>query len=164
MKKLIHVFLCLIALTANAAFSQDKSTPATQPAPPALTRFDLDFPGGSPTELIAAIQKAMGRPLNAVIPAERANLKMPPLKMKGINVEELFQALVQTSSYFGGKKKGGAMRPRPKPTNQSQTQLTVIFRGLTASAFGSETCNTPSFSSAWIFSTSMDLSWRNTSS
>jgi hypothetical protein len=102
MKKLTHVVLCLIALTATAAFSQDKSTPATQPAPPALTRFDLDFPGGSPTELIAAIQKAMGRPLNAVIPAERANLKMPPLKMKGVNVEELFQALVQTSSYFGG--------------------------------------------------------------
>ena len=33
-----------------------------------LTRFSLDFPGGTPQQLIAAIEKAMAKPVNAIIP------------------------------------------------------------------------------------------------
>lgn len=35
-----------------------------------LTKFNLDFSGGTPKELVAAIQKAMGRPLNVIVPEE----------------------------------------------------------------------------------------------
>lgn len=71
---------------------------ATEPAAePALTKFSLDFPGGTPKQLVAAIEKAMSRPLNAIIPPEHADLKLPPLKMSNVDVRQLFQALEQTS-------------------------------------------------------------------
>ena len=64
-----------------------------QNQPPALTKFNLDFPGGTPKELVAAIEKAMGKPLNAIIPPEDADLQMPPLKMNDVVVPQLFAAL-----------------------------------------------------------------------
>jgi hypothetical protein len=112
MKKPIYVFLGLVVWAVVPAFSQDQvQTPAirssasmqqekTSPAPTAaatLTKFDLDFPGGSPNELVAAIQKAMDRPLNAIVPTEYASLKLPPLKMKGVDVAQLFKALERAS-------------------------------------------------------------------
>ena len=72
-----------------------------------LTKFDLNFSGGTPRELVAAIQKAMGRQLNAVIPDQYAELKLPPLEMKGIDVQQLFSAMYlashsQTATLSGG--------------------------------------------------------------
>jgi hypothetical protein len=87
------------------------STPQKEPP----TRFDLDFPGGTPDQLVAAIQKAMGKPLNVIIPDEHVRVKLPALKMKNVNVAELFQALEQASrkteyvpaNRFGGGAFGG---------------------------------------------------------
>ena len=107
MKKPLYVILWLTALAVTPAFGQDQAqTPMvrssvsiqekTSPVPTSaatLTKFDLDFPGGSPNELVAAIRKAMGRPLNAIVPSEHASQKLPPLKMKGVDVAQLFQAL-----------------------------------------------------------------------
>lgn len=62
-----------------------------------LTKFTLDFPGGTPKQLVVAIEKAMNRPLNAIIPPEHADLKLPPLKMSNVDVRQLFQALELTS-------------------------------------------------------------------
>jgi hypothetical protein len=62
-----------------------------------LTKFNLDFPGGTPKDLVAAIEKAMGKPLNAIIPKEDAELQMPPLKMNGVVVPQLFAALKAAS-------------------------------------------------------------------
>ena len=61
------------------------------------TKFSLDFPGGTPGELVAAIEKAMGRPLNAIIPDELANTRLPALKMNNVDVSQLFQALAAAS-------------------------------------------------------------------
>jgi len=84
------------------------ANPSQQP-PPALTKFNLDFPGGTPKELVAAIEKTMGKPLNAIIPTEDADLQMPPLKMNDVVVPQLFAALeaasrrtVAVSTGFGG--------------------------------------------------------------
>ncbi|PYJ85475.1 MAG: hypothetical protein DME22_09000 [Verrucomicrobia bacterium] len=63
-----------------------------------LVQFDLNFPGGTPRQLVEAIEKASGKPLNAVIPDEDADLHLPPLKMRAVNVAELFAALSQASS------------------------------------------------------------------
>jgi hypothetical protein len=62
-----------------------------------LTRFSLDFPGGTPKELTFAIEKSMGRPVNAIVPEEHANIKLPPLRMEGATVPDLFRALEQAS-------------------------------------------------------------------
>ena len=62
-----------------------------------LTKFNLDFPGGTPKELVAAIEKAMGKPLNAIVPDEFANTKLPALKMNSVNVGQLFEALEAAS-------------------------------------------------------------------
>jgi len=71
---------------------------STEPAPaPTLTRFNLDFPGGTPKELVVAIEKAMSRPLNAIVPEELAATKLPALKMNSVDVPQLFQALTAAS-------------------------------------------------------------------
>ena len=62
-----------------------------------LPRFDLDFPGGTPRELVKAIEKATGKPLNAVIRAEDADVKMAAISVKNVNVAQLFSALIQVS-------------------------------------------------------------------
>lgn len=71
----------------------DASPDQAQP----LTRFDLDFPGGTPGALAEAIEKASGKPLNLVIPIGAAKTPLPPLKMRGVTVPELFHALQMAS-------------------------------------------------------------------
>ncbi len=67
------------------------------PANPELTAFNLDFPGGTPAELVAAIEKAMGRPLNVIIPEDSAHVKLPALKMNNVTAPKLFEALRNSS-------------------------------------------------------------------
>jgi hypothetical protein len=112
-----YVALGLLVVSLTPVFGQPAGTVVLSDAlnqqsqPPALTKFNLDFPGGTPAELITAIEKAMGKPLNAIIPDEFANEQLPPLKMSNVDVPRLFQALklasvkgVQyvTSTGFGG--------------------------------------------------------------
>jgi len=118
MKKPLYVILWLIALAITPAFGQDQNPiPGGRPlasvqdkAPATLTKFDLDFPGGSPNELVAAIQKSMGHPLNAIVPDEYASLNLPPLKMRNVTVAQLFQALEtacqSTTRVFGFQTQG----------------------------------------------------------
>jgi hypothetical protein len=63
-----------------------------------LPKFDLDFPGGTPGQLVAAIEKASGKPLNAIIPSEFREMELPALKMKAVTVPQLFQALQMASA------------------------------------------------------------------
>jgi hypothetical protein len=144
-----------LALSMATGFSQGPiplrpPTPPAAPAPPAapgekdgLTRFDLDFPGGRPGELVAAIQKAMGRPLNALVPEEFKEIKLPPLKMMHVNVAELFKALelssmktetMTTGSYYGGGNYSGY-----KSVQAVQT------------GYGFKTQGTPSDDCIWYF-------------
>jgi hypothetical protein len=98
-------FTCLmlsLALNAGApaAFSQSSAKSGVQAAPvqeAELTRFDLEFPGGTPGELVAAIQRASGRRLNAIIPDAYVSYRLPPLKMAGVDVAQLFRALYLSS-------------------------------------------------------------------
>jgi len=105
MKTTCCTILCITALTLTSALAQPGATPAggrdTETA--RLTKFNLDFPGGTPKELLAAIEKVMGRPLNAIVPDEFADTSLPALKMNSVTVPELFQALVLASRPVGGK-------------------------------------------------------------
>jgi hypothetical protein len=115
MKKSICLAASLLALNLTPVFSQPNGMPPSGPnfaqrfnpvlqangspqnEPPALTKFNLDFPGGTPKELVAAIEKAMGKPLNAIIPTEDADVQLPPLKMNNVYVPQLFAALEAAS-------------------------------------------------------------------
>ena len=71
---------------------------------PEQSKFDLDFPGGTPGIFIAAIEKATGKPLNVVILNKDANAQLPAIKLKHISVPALFSALsgvtAQTDSIY----------------------------------------------------------------
>jgi hypothetical protein len=104
MTKPILLALCLLAPAFTPLFSQQPTLPRQMrflggAAPPAatpapnLTKFNLDFPGGTPSALVDAIEKASHIPLNAIIPTEYADAQLPPLKMNNVNVVDLFAAL-----------------------------------------------------------------------
>jgi hypothetical protein len=58
-----------------------------------LTVFDLDFKGGTPKELVAAISQAMGRSLNAIVPDDVSGTTIPALNLTGVTVNQVFDAL-----------------------------------------------------------------------
>jgi hypothetical protein len=127
MKRTIGLAASLLALTLTPASGQPTPTaPTPEPAPqlqpppsghfqerlreivknasptqnqePALTRFSLDFRrGGSPAELVKAIEKATGEPLNTIINTEDEDTRLPPLKMNNVTVPQLFAALEMAS-------------------------------------------------------------------
>ncbi len=68
-----------------------------QQAPEQRTRFDLDFPGGTPRELAKAIEVSRHKPLNLIVPDEAAQVRIPAMKMTHVDLPELFQALSSTS-------------------------------------------------------------------
>jgi hypothetical protein len=62
-----------------------------------LTTFNLDFPGGTARQLVDAIEKSMGKPVNVIVPDEYANAKLPPIKVTGVNLPQLFETLLEGS-------------------------------------------------------------------
>ena len=100
--------LTLVIITQGPLLAQDARprvgvTQASKPetidgaSAASLKHFDLDFPGGTPRELVAAISKAMGKPLNVVIPESNADVQIMPIKVSNVTVPELFRA-IQTAS------------------------------------------------------------------
>jgi hypothetical protein len=95
-KEALRLVVCLLAFsTAHLLGQQSPGMPPPAPAASrsSLTKFDLDFPGGRPADLVSAIEKATGRPLNVIILPEDVSEQLPPLKMTQVDVVELFSAL-----------------------------------------------------------------------
>jgi hypothetical protein len=106
MRKTIYLLCISLALGILPVYGQRSTVnPMTgTPNPPTidpatglpvnnLTEFDLDFPGGTPGDLVKAIEKATGKPLNVIIPTEDAGTQLPPLKMNDVVTPKLFIAL-----------------------------------------------------------------------
>ena len=97
--------LVIVALVSAPLLAQNAPPRLLQQIPDAidtasaasLKHFDLDFPGGSPREFVAAISKAMGKPLNVIIPESNADAQIMPIKVSSVTVPELFRA-IQTAS------------------------------------------------------------------
>lgn len=77
--------------------ASDTPAPATDPSDPV---FDLDFPGGTPAEFVAAVQKAAGRPVNVIIPEQLADIRFPALRLHQISIPRLFLSISQSTSYM----------------------------------------------------------------
>lgn len=109
MKKYLLLLLIGMMVPVNLGFTQqetlterlnrikEEAAGPKAPAPPELPRFDLDFRGGTPKQMVQAIEKATGKPLNAIIPDEDADLQLPPLSVKNVTVPRLFHALELSS-------------------------------------------------------------------
>jgi len=101
--KITNIAVLAALLAVGSALAEDKTATTEPKEPPpvrptdSLTKFDLDFKGGQPQNLIAAIQKATGKPLNVLIPDKYANVTLPELKMKNVTAPQLFRALEQAS-------------------------------------------------------------------
>ena len=60
-------------------------------------KFDLDFRGGAPRELISAIERATSKQLNVIIPKDEEKIEIPSMTFKSVTVPELFTALSMAS-------------------------------------------------------------------
>lgn len=144
MKRIFFLTVGLLALSLVIVLGQPQSMPlapnfqqrlqtiverskSAENQQPHLTSFNLDFPGGTPAKLVKAIEKAMGRPLNAIISIEDADIQLPPLKMNEVTVPQLFAAVgaasrktvavtnpgypnaSQFTTYYGFETEGGAV-------------------------------------------------------
>ncbi len=109
MKKIIVLAVSLPVLAFVLAYAQP--TPYSSTMPPAnqtgryiwvpqtnsLPKFDLNFPGGTPDQLVKAIEKATDKPLNTVIPEEYAELNIPAFSVRNVTVAQLFDVLTSAS-------------------------------------------------------------------
>jgi hypothetical protein len=133
------VFALMVALfCAQLAFAQNPPNRPGTPAPsvfqntaPDLPRFDLDFPGGTPQQLIDAIKEQIGT-INAIIPTEHKDVRIPPLKMRQVNVAQLFEALSMSSQRTLAYQTGFVDLPGSadgKPQRRVQIQQRVVNYG-----------------------------------
>jgi hypothetical protein len=118
-KQAIYILCCLLLLgllpvwaqtttfqqRVAAAMAASQATP--QATLPKLAQFNLDFPGGTPADLVKAIEKATGEPLNVIIPTDDADTQLPPLKMDNVDIPHLFAALGIASRKYVAVKTGG---------------------------------------------------------
>ena len=71
---------------------------AQQPADPALQKtFDIEFPGGDPTQLVEAVERAAKMPVNAIVPELHHQFYIPPLKLRNVTVPQLFEGITKAS-------------------------------------------------------------------
>lgn len=94
MNKLLLVGLLGIALTVNG---QEQPSKGFIPPGSVLPAFDLDFKGGIVQEFVDAMNKKLNGTLNVIIPAEAEATMIPPMKMKGVNVSQVFDAMQRAS-------------------------------------------------------------------
>ncbi len=102
-----------------------------------LTKFDLDFPGGTPKDLVEAVEKVIGKPLNAVIPDEYANLKISAIIVRNVTLAQLFETLKQVS-----KKTDRYMIDQPDNNWYVEERSTI---------YGFNTLGVPDENSIWYF-------------
>lgn len=96
MKKILSLVACLSLWTIVPAFAQDLK----------LTSFNLEFHGGTPSDLVAAVDRAIGKPLNVIIPREDADIQIPALNMQNVVAPQLFNALEAASRQEVAVKNG----------------------------------------------------------
>lgn len=109
--------------------SVPKTSPETGlliPAAP-LPRFDLDFPGGTPAELVAAIEKAGGYPINVIVPNEYARIPLPALKLRQVNLRQLFQVFGSATKHTLRMDKGLYEQSCMFVTNDRDPSLSSIW-------------------------------------
>jgi hypothetical protein len=99
--KQFYILIIASGILLRSAYSQPKTNgapeaPATanQPGrPPEPVRMDLNFGGGEPEKLLAAMEEAAGQMPNVIIHPDAAHLKIPPFKLRDVTAGQVFFAL-----------------------------------------------------------------------
>ena len=146
MKPMIAILLGAALLNVPVASGQATAQPtrgvgvtrAPAVEPPQLTKFDLDFPGGTPKELLKAVEKGLGKPLNAIVAGGCTDVKLPALKMVNVDSQQLFEALSLASREM-------LLAPVPGGSGLRYEQ-----RGV-KSMYGFSTQGPPSDDAVWYF-------------
>ena len=55
--------------------------------------FDLSFAGGTPQKLVGEMERAGGLKLNILIPPELSDSRIPPMELRSVNVQDVFDSL-----------------------------------------------------------------------
>jgi len=155
MKRIIVFAVGLSVLAFVLAYAQPAPSfpraPRPSPLPPesnsghvvwveptnSLPKFDLDFAGGTPKDLVRAIERVTDKPLNVIIPDDCNDLKIPAFAVKNVTVAQLFETLKQVS-----KKTERYMLERPD-NNWGFEERTSMY--------GFNTVGTPDENSIWYF-------------
>jgi hypothetical protein len=155
MKKSGYLAACLLALTLTPVLAQPVVPGNERPlttkdlanflanSTNSLPKFDLDFPGGIPEQLVKAVEKMTGKPLNAVIPDDCKDLKMPAFSVKNVTVAQLFEALAQASQK---NERFTVLDPRERSIGGNGSD---VYRHI--SHYGFKTEGVPTENSIWYF-------------
>src|SRR5205823_9006698 len=91
--------------------------------------FDLSFAGGTPQKLVSEMERAGGLKLNALVPPDLADSRMPPMELRSVKVEDVFDSLnmlsrdsmqwIRTGGSGGGKPNVWVLA-RPRDTRKTQ--------------------------------------------
>src|SRR2546426_10134389 len=55
--------------------------------------FHLSFGGGTPQKLVSEMEKASGLKFNGLIPPELTDARIPPMELRSVSVESVFDSL-----------------------------------------------------------------------
>ena len=69
------------------------ATPQAKPVQPEWVRMNIDFAGGEPADLLAAIKKASNQTPNVLIHPDARNVTIPPFKLRDVSAAQIFIAL-----------------------------------------------------------------------
>jgi len=86
--------LCIIASTHAQTNPSEKTAADLAGAPAGDTSiYNIDFPGGTPEQLVAQMAKASGTRPNVIIPKYVAEVQLPKFKLQNVNSGQVFNAL-----------------------------------------------------------------------
>ena len=132
--------LCVTATlqAQNDQPNAGKPTAVTAPASE-LPTFHIDFPGGTPEELVQRVAKASGTRPNVIIPDHAANIQLPKFKLENVNTPQVFEALNMVGDEKGALQlrwsEGAKGNPNPvwilykAPARQTAETCQVTFIG-----------------------------------
>ncbi|MGI8602347.1 MAG: hypothetical protein ACR2OZ_05045 [Verrucomicrobiales bacterium] len=99
-----HLFLfaaILAAASLEAQKAPDPDLPGT-PLPITEIRFDIQLDGVAVQDLAPYLEKALGQPINLIVPPHASEIVLPRLKVHQVTLPELFEALQVASFPKGG--------------------------------------------------------------
>ena len=121
----------------------DTGTGVPVSRPPEI-HFDLEFPGGTPEDLVRAIEEAGVGTLNVIIPQDLADTELPAMRVKAVTVPQLFEALTEASRKTVAYSPAQPGLPMPGGYGGMGLQMKET-------SFGFRTQGTPGATSIWCF-------------